>query len=75
MQHQQHQQHDQHDELHGLTADMNTDRNLSELAREIEQLESDAFEITDCNDPAEMLIVSTNSTSCLCSTTSSTCSG
>jgi thiazolylpeptide-type bacteriocin precursor len=53
---------------------MNSDRNTGKLAREIQQLEFDAFEITDCNDPAEMLIVSTNSTSCLCSTTSSTTS-
>ena len=42
---------------------MDTNRNLGELAREIQHLESDAFKISDFTDPAELLhVASTTST-------------
>ena len=53
---------------------MNEDLNLAALVDELRALEIETFELVDYVDGDDMLIVSTNSTSCNCSTCSSTSS-
>ena len=53
---------------------MNEDLNLAVLGAELRALETDTFELVDYVDEVDMMIVSTNSTICNCSTCSSTTS-